>query len=74
LILTKDPAFRGSVIDLLNQSEKFGWIEDANNWRRIRELRNIAAHEYTVDDLQDLYKELIELSPYILKVKINDTL
>jgi hypothetical protein len=70
LILTKDPAFRGSVIDLLNEAEKFSWIADALQWRRIRELRNIAAHEYAIDDLQMLYKELINLSPIILDVKL----
>lgn len=37
-----DPGFRGSVIDLLNYAEKFNWIEPAAEWRRIRELRNLA--------------------------------
>lgn len=74
LILTKDPAFRGSVIDLLNQAEKFGWIEDAQVWKRIRELRNIAAHEYSFSDLVALYQELLDLAPHILKAKIDDAL
>ncbi|MBP6217132.1 MAG: hypothetical protein KA436_00935 [Oligoflexales bacterium] len=72
LILTKDPAFRGSVIDLLNQAEKFSWIDSAKEWQRIRELRNIAAHEYTVNEFQTLYRELLRLSPLILKVKIEN--
>ena len=72
LILTKDPAFRGSVIDLLNNAEKFSWIETAIEWRRIRELRNIAAHEYASDDLQRMYKELVHLCPHILKIKVNE--
>ncbi len=71
LILTKDPAFRGSVIDLLNQAEKFDWIDSAEQWRRIRELRNIAAHEYSVSDLRALYLELVDLCPHILKVRID---
>jgi hypothetical protein len=74
LILTKDPAFRGSVIDLLNQAEKFGWIVDADTWKRIRELRNVAAYEYAVDDLQELYQELIALTPHILRVNIHEPL
>ena len=72
VILTKDPAFRGSVIDLLNQAEKFAWIESAEVWRRIRALRNVAAHEYVMDDLQALYSELIRLTPFILKVSIGE--
>lgn len=71
LILEKDPAFRGSVIDLLNLAEKFGWIESAAEFRRIRELRNVAAHEYAVNDLQKMYTELMRLTPFILQVKID---
>lgn len=72
LILSKDPAFRGSVIDLLNQAEKFQWIESAHDFRRIGELGNVAAHEYAVNDLQSLYAELIRLTPLVLKVTIDD--
>ncbi len=62
----KDPAFQGSAIDVLNLSEKFGWISDAMIWRRIRELRNVAAHEYEAQDYKKLYKELIRLTPHLL--------
>jgi hypothetical protein len=63
----KDPAFRGSAIDLLNLAEKFGWISSAIEWRRIRELRNVAAHEYSADDYKSLYKELVKLCPLLLE-------
>lgn len=66
LMRTKDPSFRGSVIDLLNQAEKFAWITSAQTWTRIRELRNIAAHEYGIDDYMKLYQELMTLTPEIL--------
>lgn len=68
LSLEKDPAFRGSVIDLLNQAEKHGWIESAEKWKRIRELRNLAAHEYSSEDVLALYRELIGLTDELLKV------
>ncbi len=45
LAITNDPAFRGSIIDLLHMGEKHGWLASAHVWRRIRELRNVAAHE-----------------------------
>ena len=70
LLLEKDPAFRGSVIDLINQAEKFSWIRSAVTWRRIRELRNVAAHEYTAEDYMKLYEELIRLTPELLSVII----
>ncbi|MBI3294979.1 MAG: hypothetical protein HYZ71_09650 [Deltaproteobacteria bacterium] len=70
LILQKDPGFRGSVIDLLNQAEKFAWIDSAASWRRIRELRNVAAHDYTSEDFLKLYKELIALTPHLLALSL----
>lgn len=70
LILEKDPGYRGSVIDLLNQAEKYDWIESAEVWKRIRELRNVAAHDYTSEDFLKLYQELIDLTPHLLKLSL----
>lgn len=64
-----DPAFRGSLIDLLNFSEKNNWINSAKLWFRIRELRNAASHDYTAEDLGLLFKELFSLAPEILKIR-----
>lgn len=69
MALTVDPAFRGSVIDLLNLAEKQGWISSARKWFRIRELRNIAAHEYTTEDLNKLLVELLSLTPIIFEIR-----
>jgi len=67
-----DPGFRGSIIDLLNLSEKFGWITSAADWRRIRELRNISAHDYSAEDFKELYEELISKAPILLGLKIEE--
>lgn len=69
--IEQDPAFRGSIIDLLNLSEKTGWLRDANSWRRIRELRNVAAHEYQAEDYKKLYQEIFHLSPHLLNFKFD---
>lgn len=66
----QDPAFNGSVIDCLNIAEKHGWVENAKDWRTIRELRNLAAHEYEAKDYKRLYEELIKLAPILLHFKI----
>lgn len=71
LLKEKDPAYRGSVLDILNQAEKYGWIEDAKIWKRIRELRNVAAHEYEASNYKQLYTELIQLTPHLLKVSVD---
>lgn len=64
-----DPAFRGTMIDLLLIAEKQGLISSAKKWYRIRELRNAAAHEYTPDDLQVLYSEIFELTSDVLALQ-----
>ena len=67
--IESDPAFRGTLIDLLNLSEKYGWIDSASIWIRIRELRNIAAHEYATDDMKALYHELFLLAPNLFGIR-----
>lgn len=71
LLLEKDPAFRGSLIDLLNHAEKNTWISSKDTWLRIRELRNLAAHEYEAENYHALYQELIQLTPQLLSVSID---
>ena len=66
-----DPAFRGSVIDLLNLAEKSGWIGSAIEWRRIREIRNLAAHEYSAEDFRELYEEMIVKTPILFSLKFE---
>lgn len=68
-VLEKDPGFRGGVIDILNQSEKFGWIESASEWSKIRELRNVTAHEYTEAEARELYAEILRLAPRVLALR-----
>jgi hypothetical protein len=36
----------GSVLDRIHRAEKRGWVGNAGNLRRIRELRNLVANEY----------------------------
>lgn len=71
LALEKDPAFDGSVTDLLNIAEKYTWIESAETWKHIRELRNVAAYEYEAEDYKKLYQELILLVPSLYKISLT---
>ena len=38
-----------AMIDVLNRLEKLEIINDSNAWDRLREIRNILAHEYPLD-------------------------
>jgi len=69
LILCGDPGFQGTLRDRLNKAEKMRIIADATQWLEIRELRNVAAHEYHDDDLTAYYKKLLEYAPIILELK-----
>ena len=66
--IEKDPAFKGSAVDLIHFAEASRLIESAKTWIRIRKLRNRASHEYASDDYKELYKELISLCSILLKV------
>jgi hypothetical protein len=68
-VLEKDPGFRGGLIDILNEAEKSGWISSARDWARIRELRNVTAHEHTETENRELYAELVRLAPSILALR-----
>lgn len=68
-VLQKDPAFRGGVVDTLNEAEKHGWIPPARDWERVRELRNVTAHEYSESEFRELYAEILSLSKIILELK-----
>jgi hypothetical protein len=71
LVTQKDPAFRGSVIDVFNLADKYGWLQSKEVWMRVRELRNIAAHEYSDEDYKKLYQELIQLAPIVLNISLT---
>lgn len=70
-VLEKDPGFNGGVIDVLNQAEKFGWIGSAREWSRIRELRNVTAHEYSETEARTLYGEILKLCGPVLALKAH---
>jgi len=38
-----------AMIDVLNKLEKLEIVDDSNAWDRLREIRNILAHEYPLD-------------------------
>jgi len=67
-VLEADPAFRESLVDTLNLSEKSGHIGSAETWKRIRALRDVTAHEYAMDEVDMLYRELVSLTPTILNI------
>ena len=56
----------GTVRDRINRAEKKGIIEDAAIFIEIRILRNSISHEYIVEALRDIFKKIIEYTPYLI--------
>jgi len=64
-----DPGFEGSLRDYVNQAEKLGLVDSANNWMEARGLRNITAHEYKNTMLKKFFEDLLKFTPQILSLK-----
>jgi hypothetical protein len=56
-----------TFIDRMNLCEKLGAIPSANSLIEIRDLRNTIAHEYAVDDLMELYADVLQLCPQLIE-------
>jgi hypothetical protein len=56
----------GTIRDRINRAEKKGLIESADIFVQIRIVRNDIAHEYHIEALKNMYKKVLELTPYLL--------
>ena len=56
----------GSLLDRIRRAEKRGWAQSDGQLVRVRELRNLIAHEYEDEDLPALYAEVQRLAPTLL--------
>ncbi len=72
LVLELDPGFRGEIRDYLDKAEKVNLISNADTWMKIRELRNQVAHEYTKEDLEKTFSDVVALTPFVLKELNSD--
>lgn len=66
LVLELDPGFRGEMRDYLDKAEKTSLISSADQWMKIRELRNKIAHEYTKEDLIITLGDVTKWTPFVL--------
>ncbi|MDI6767816.1 MAG: hypothetical protein QME52_13430 [Bacteroidota bacterium] len=66
-LLLEEP---GTFIDKLNRAEKRGLIQSAYVFKEIRELRNLIAHEYINEDINNLFKSILKYSPILIQVVI----
>jgi len=55
-----------TFVDRMNLCEKLGAIPSAKSLIEIRDLRNTIAHEYAMDDLMELYVDVLKLCPQLV--------
>jgi uncharacterized protein with HEPN domain len=55
----------GTILDRIYRAEKRGW-GNATELIKIRELRNLIAHEYATDKMQDIFATVATLTPILL--------
>ena len=56
-----------TLLDRIYRAEKRGWA-DASDLIKIRELRNLIAHEYASEKMGEIYAAVASLSPILLEV------
>lgn len=56
-----------TFIDRMNLCEKLGVIPSAAQMIAVRDLRNTIAHEYATDDLMEVYRDTVALSPRLIE-------
>ncbi len=57
-----------TLLDRIHRAEKRGWVDSAERLVRIRELRNLIAHEYAADKIAEIYAAIAALAPDLLAV------
>ena len=55
----------GTILDRIYRAEKRGWA-NAAELIRIRELRNLIAHEYATEKMFEVYRAVAVMSPVLL--------
>lgn len=56
---------RGTMLDVVNRADKRGLFESIDEIRAIRDLRNKIAHEYSKEDLERLFGDVMRFTPRV---------
>lgn len=70
LLLAEDPK-KMSFIDILNRLEQLNIIDSKESWLKLRNLRNLASHEYNDEENTDILNQLFNNSIIIQEVYIK---
>lgn len=57
-----------TFIDRINKAEKLEMIDSAEQLKTIRDLRNEIAHEYCIEDISEIFEDVLEYSGILLEM------
>jgi len=58
---------QGTMRDRINSAEKKGLINSAERFIKCRMLRNEIAHEYTSENLLEIFRKVLEMTPILVE-------
>ncbi len=64
---------QGTLVDVVNNAHKRGLIDDIEELRIMKDIRNTIVHEYIEDELINIFDEVLEYSKKLIKI-INNSL
>ncbi len=59
---------KNTLIDVANYLEKLEIIENADELLLLRDTRNLIAHEYVLENVNELFKEVLNQTPKIFDI------
>lgn len=62
---------QGTLIDVVNNAHKRGLIEDIEELRIMKDVRNTIVHEYIEDELVDVFDEVLEYTAKLIAIIKN---
>lgn len=61
----------GTMIDVVNRAHKRGLFDSVEELRMIKDLRNKIAHEYSREDIEGVYAQVMSFVPQIFAIAAN---
>jgi hypothetical protein len=62
---------QGTLIDVVNNAHKRGLVEDIEELRIMKDVRNTIVHEYIEDELVDVFEEVLEYTEKLIAIMKN---
>lgn len=62
---------QGTLIDVVNRAHKRGLFSDIEAIRTVKDSRNEIAYEYIDDDLQEIFDDLLQYTPFLIAFMEN---